>query len=119
MTEDKKPKVVLVRLTAGVALDFSAVLADAIEHIDPTLMAKAQTANKEGGNIAAEVGGEVIKALLKHSRVSAFAFLASSAGMTAAQLREEPLSTITNIIGQIKADPELADFLEQARGMLG
>ena len=118
MVEKTQNNPIKVRLTAGVALDFSEVLADAIEHLDPTLMTRAQNANKGDGSVSAEVGGEVIKALLKHSRVSAFKFLAGAAGMSVDELRDEPLSTLTEIIPQIKADPELADFFAQARGML-
>lgn len=109
-----------VKLTAGAALDFAEVLADAMEHLDPNIITKAQQASKagDGGESAGELGSTIIKTLLKHSRASAFRFLATAAGMTEQELKDAPLSTLTTIVRKIKDDPELADFLEQARGML-
>jgi hypothetical protein len=107
---------VKVRLTAGAALEFSEVLADALDHIDIEKMMRARNANDE--NAVGELGGDIIKSALKYSRHSAFKFLASTAGMTVDELKDQPLSTVTAIITQIKQDPELKDFLAQARGML-
>ena len=113
-----KAKQVNVRLTAGAALDFAEVLADSMDHMDMDLFTKAKAAGEGDGSEAAKLGAEILQSMLKHSRESAFKFLASAAGMSAAELREEPLSTLVEIIRQIKGDPELKDFYEQARAML-
>jgi len=110
---------VQVKLTAGAALDFAEVLGEAMEHIDPQIIQKAQNAAKGGGKAdPVEVGMQIVKALLRHSRESATRFLATCAGMTPEELRAAPLSTMTEIIRQIKEDPELEAFIEQVRGML-
>jgi hypothetical protein len=114
----EQAKNVQVRLTAGAALDFAEVLADSMDHMNMDLFTKAKQAGDGDGSEAAKLGAEILQTMLKYSRESAFKFLASAAGMTAAELREEPLPTLIEIIRQIKEDPELKDFYEQARGML-
>jgi len=116
MSEEQK---IQVKLTAGSALEFSGVLADAMEHLDPSILAKAKQAGQSGDTEATTaLGAEIIKALLKHSRHSTFRFLATTAGMTEEELKDAPLSAIGEIIEQIKNDPAIKDFLGQVRGML-
>ena len=108
-----------VQLTAGAALAFTDVLAGAMENLDPEIIKRAQAAAKsKNKDAAAEVGVSLIKSLLKHSREDTFNFLAEVAGFTPEELRKRPLSDLTEIITQLKSDPQLRDFLEQARGML-
>lgn len=117
MSDDKKE--IKVKLTAGSALEFSGVLADAMEHLDPSILSKAKAAGQsKDPEAATALGAEIIKSLLRHSRHSTFRFLAGTAGMTEDELKEAPLSAIGDIIEQIKNDPDLKDFLDQVRGML-
>lgn len=113
MTEATEIK---VTLTAGSVLDFADVLADIMDHIDPSMLTKAKD-NKDDSAVA-EIGMSVMKLALKHGRKSTFAFLAGAAGMTTEELARQPATAITEIINQIKDSPDLADFFTQVRGML-